>query len=69
METRYRLFFRCPMAQVIWCWMTDNLGWVVPSTSLNSLVEEVLEEEGSKNNGWKVYITTGTNMFFYPTLA
>lgn len=49
------------MAQVIWCWIRDNIGWATCLTSLDRFVEEVLEEgEGvSKISGWKLTILIG----------
>ena len=45
-ETRDYIFFRCPIAVLMWSWIRDSLGWNKSPSSLDSLVEQHLNTAG-----------------------
>jgi hypothetical protein len=48
LETRDHLFFNCNIAQVIWVWIRDSLGWSEGPTSIHKFQEFLLNVEDSK---------------------
>ena len=67
MEDLDHLFFKCPVALFVWCWVRDSLGWSCIPASLGDFQDDFLGGPGDKDNRLTIFLFAGVSWALWRT--